>query len=133
MTTHENIDDTSDPHSLELEYKTIVEQGDYLPQRVLIEIGARSLIEPSEQKNIKSIIGETYPNQPFTLKPFDVSVVIPTRTFLEKVFLLHEEFLEPTNKIRYKRLTTHLYDIERLMDLHLVNRRHYKIKNYFKP
>lgn len=116
MTTHENIDYTSDPHSLELEYKTIVEQGDYLPQRVLIEIGARSLIEPSEQKNIKSIIGETYPNQPFTLKPFDVSVVIPTRTFLENVFLLHEEFLKPTNKIFYKRLTTHLYDIERLMD-----------------
>jgi predicted nucleotidyltransferase component of viral defense system len=116
LTTDENIDDTSDPHTIELEYKTIVEQGDYLPQRVLIEIGARSLIEPSEEKGIKSIIGETYPDQPFTIKPFDVNVVIPTRTFLEKVFLLHEEFLKPIDKIRYKRLTRHLYDIERLMD-----------------
>lgn len=116
LTTDENIDDTSDPLTLELEYKTIVEQGDYLPQRVLIEIGARSLIEPSEQRTIKSIIDETYDTQKFVMDSFNVSVVIPTRTFLEKAFLLHEEFLKPTEKIRYNRLTRHLYDLERLMD-----------------
>ena len=116
LITDENIDDTSDPHTLELEYKTIVEQGDYLPQRVLIEIGARSLLEPSEERTIKSIINEVYDTQKFVMDPFKVNVVIPTRTFLEKAFLLHEEFLKPTEKIRYDRLTRHLYDLERLMD-----------------
>lgn len=116
LTTNENIDDTSDPHTLELEYKTIVEQGDYLPQRVLIKIGARSLIEPSEERSIKSIIDETYDTQKFVMAPFNVSVVIPTRTFLEKAFLLHEEFQKPIKKIRHNRLTRHLYDLERLMD-----------------
>jgi hypothetical protein len=116
LTTDENSDDTSDPHTLELEYKTIVEQGDYLPQRVLIEIGARSLLEPSEERTIKSIIHEVYDTQKFVIDPFKVNVVIPTRTFLEKAFLLHEEFLKPTEKIRYDRLTRHLYDLERLMD-----------------
>tara|TARA_R110000868_G_scaffold363678_1_gene626011 strand:+ start:13849 stop:14847 length:999 start_codon:yes stop_codon:yes gene_type:complete len=116
LITDENIDDTSDPHTLELEYKTIVEQGDYLAQRVLIEIGARSLLEPSEERTIKSIINEVYDTQKFVMDPFKVNVVIPTRTFLEKAFLLHEEFLKPTEKIRYDRLTRHLYDLERLMD-----------------
>lgn len=43
-------------------------------------------------------------------------VVLPKRTFLEKAFLLHEEFQKPTNKIRSERLSRHLYDLEKLMD-----------------
>ena len=42
LVTNNEIDDTSDPHTIELQYQSIVEQGDYLPQRVLIEIGSRS-------------------------------------------------------------------------------------------
>ena len=40
--------------------------------------------------------------------------VLPTRTFLEKIFLLHEEFQK--EKPRSKRMSRHLYDLERLMD-----------------
>jgi hypothetical protein len=116
LVTNNEIDDTSDPHTIELQYQSIVEQGDYLPQRVLIEIGSRSLMEPSESRPIESIIGSVFPEQKFAIKPFDVSVVIPTRTFLEKIFLLHEEFLKPKDKIRHLRMTRHLYDLERLMD-----------------
>ncbi len=114
--TNNEIDDTSDPHTIELQYQSIVEQGDYLPQRVLIEIGSRSLMEPAESTPIESIIGSVFPEQKFAIKPFDVSVVIPTRTFLEKIFLLHEEFLKPKDKIRHLRMTRHLYDLERLMN-----------------
>ncbi|TRW25965.1 nucleotidyl transferase AbiEii/AbiGii toxin family protein [Flavobacterium zepuense] len=116
LKTDEHVDDTSDPHTIELEYNTIVEQGDYLPQRVLIEIGARSLTEPAENKTIQSILDETFPEQPFTEQVFDVTVVVPTKTFLEKVFLLHEEFSKPFDKIRFVRLSRHLYDLEKLMD-----------------
>ncbi len=35
---------------------------------------------------------------------------------MEKIFLLHEEFQKPANKIRVGRLSRHLYDIEKLMD-----------------
>ena len=116
LVTNDEIDDTSDPHTIELQYQSIVEQGDYLPQRVLIEIGSRSLMEPAESKSIESIIESVFPEQKFAIKPFDVSVVVPTRTFLEKIFLLHEEFLKSKDKIRHLRMTRHLYDLERLMD-----------------
>lgn len=116
LVTNNEIDDTSDPHTIELQYQSIVEQGDYLPQRVLIEIGSRSLMEPAESRPIESIIGSVFREQKFAIKPFDVSVVIPTRTFLEKIFLLHEEFLKPKDKIRHLRMTRHLYDLERLMN-----------------
>lgn len=40
--------------------------------------------------------------------------VVPTRTFLEKMFLLHEEFQK--ERPRSLRMSRHLYDLERLMD-----------------
>lgn len=112
----DEIDDTSDPHRIELEYNSIVEPGDYIPQRVIIELGARALLEPNEQKTIQSIIGQIYPEQVFTIQPFEVIVVLPTKTFLEKIMLLHEEFLKPIENIRHYRMSRHLYDIEKLMD-----------------
>ena len=45
-------------------------------------------------------------------------ITIPTvnveRTFLEKVFLLHEEYQRPVEKRRVERLSRHLYDIEKI-------------------
>ena len=112
----DEIDDTSDPHRIELEYNSIVEPGEYIPQRVIIELGARALLEPNEQKTIQSIIGQIYPEQAFTIQQFEVIVVVPTKTFLEKIMLLHEEFLKPIENIRHYRMSRHLYDIEKLMD-----------------
>lgn len=112
----DEIDDTSDPHRIELEYKSIVEPGEYIPQRVIIELGARALLEPNEQKTIQSIIGQIYLQQAFTIQPFEVIVVVPTKTLLEKIMLLHEEFLKPIENIRHYRMSRHLYDIEKLMD-----------------
>src|SRR5699024_7903506 len=43
-----------------------------------------------------------------------VASVNPERTFLEKLFLLHEEFHKPKEKIRVDRLSRHLYDIYKL-------------------
>jgi hypothetical protein len=56
------------------------------------------------------------PNRPFSGDPFTVLTVDPKRTFLEKMFLLHEEFSKPQEKIRYERMSRHLYDLEKLMD-----------------
>ena len=43
-----------------------------------------------------------------------IRTVVPTRTFLEKIFLLAEEFQK--DKPRSMRMSRHLYDLERLMD-----------------
>ena len=44
----------------------------------------------------------------------DVRIVTPSRTFLEKLFLLSEEFQK--EKPRSRRMSRHLYDIERIME-----------------
>lgn len=51
---------------------------------------------------------------PFADKPIAIPCVNPERTFLEKLFLLHEEFQKPQNKIRVERLSRHLYDITKI-------------------
>lgn len=58
---------------------------------------------------------------PFTEKEFEVRAVLPQRTFLEKVFLLHEEFAKPKENIRIERMSRHLYDIGQIMDTPIAN------------
>lgn len=105
-----------DPQIIEIHYNSVLEKSDYLPQRVLIEISSRSLIEPSEEREINSIISDVLASQSFATEPFKILTVLPQRTFLEKMFLLHEEFLQDISKIRINRLSRHLYDLEKLMD-----------------
>lgn len=101
------------PSIIFVQYKSILpEASDYLLPRVKIEISCLSMNEPVEDKTIRSFISEIRP------KADEISVnfktVIPTRTFLEKMFLLHEEFQKETP--RSKRMSRHLYDLERIMD-----------------
>jgi len=100
-----------DPETIEIIYQSVFEQLPYIEQKVLVEIGARSLLEPSENKGIKSIIDENYTSAKFSEKPFTVKTIRPEKTFLEKLILLHEEFSKPIEKIRYHRMSRHLYDI----------------------
>ena len=105
-----------DPQILELHYHSVLEADDYLAEKVIVEIGARSLMEPASDRNIHTIIGTVLPGRPFSGTSFIVSTVDPKRTFLEKIFLLHEEFSKPLEKIRHQRMSRHLYDLEKLMD-----------------
>ena len=88
----------------------------YIPERVKIEISCRSLMEPSERIEIRSMIEDAYPDEEFSLSAFAVPTVVPGRTFLEKVFLLHEEFNRPNGCTRIERITRHMYDIVKMMD-----------------
>lgn len=110
------IDSDKDPQVIEIHYNSVIDTSEYLPQRVLIEVTSRSLIEPIEEIKINSILSECFPQQSFVTFPFTIPTVLPQRTFLEKVFLLHEEFSQKTEKIRIDRLSRHLYDLEKLMD-----------------
>ena len=109
-------DSDKDPQVIEIHYKSVVDTSEYLPQRVLIEISSRSLIEPTEKREINSILSVSFPKFDFATDVFTIPAVLPQRTFLEKIFLLHEEFSQEPGKIRIDRLSRHLYDLERLMD-----------------
>ena len=101
------------PSVIYVNYKSVIDEtSEYLLPRVKIEISCLSMDEPVEEKTIRSFISEAIPEAE------DVSVnfntVIPTRTFLEKIFLLHEEFQK--EKPRSYRMSRHLYDLEKIMD-----------------
>lgn len=109
-------DSDKDPQVIEIQYNSVIDTSEYLPQRVLIEVSSRSLMEPIEERQINSILSGNFPQQSFVTFPFAIPTVLPQRTFLEKIFLLHEEFSQEIEKIRIDRLSRHLYDLEKLMD-----------------
>jgi hypothetical protein len=114
LTVPETVDTTVDPQIIELNYPSLFDRDGYILEKVLIEVGSRSLTEPSRMIGMRSIIAEVYPDADFAGSPVNIPTVLPTRTFLEKAFLLHEEFQKP--QARVGRMSRHLYDLERLMD-----------------
>ncbi len=103
-----------DPLIIEIYFPTLTAKDSYLKPAVLVEVGSRSLKEPFTQRSFGTIISEVFTDRPFADKPISIPVVNPERTFLEKIFLLHEEFQKTQDKIRVERLSRHLYDIEKL-------------------
>jgi predicted nucleotidyltransferase component of viral defense system len=104
-----------DPEVIHIVYKSVFKEESYLQSKVLLELGARSLMEPYESKNIRSLIDESYPDAEFHEGEFMTNTVIPEKTFLEKLILLHEEFQKPKDKVKYHRMSRHLYDIEQII------------------
>ena len=65
-------------------------------------------------KTFASLVDVQYSEGSFAQLPITIPTVNPERTLLEKIFLLHEEFQRPKEKIRVDRLSRHLYDIYQL-------------------
>ncbi len=110
----ETTESDQDPRIIEVYYPYVADYTAYIAPKVQVEIGCRSLREPFSIQEFGSLIDENYPNQPFTSASIKVPTVNPERTFLEKIFLLHEEFQRPEEKIRVNRLSRHLYDVVKL-------------------
>ena len=107
------IDSDKDPTVILLHYPSILEDAiNYIPPRVKIEISCLSMDEPTEIRHIGSLIGDSFEGEDTDAESF-VRTVVPTRTFLEKLFLLAEEFQR--EKPRSVRMSRHLYDLEKLM------------------
>ncbi|NOX48182.1 MAG: nucleotidyl transferase AbiEii/AbiGii toxin family protein, partial [Chlorobi bacterium] len=106
----------TDPVIIEIHYQSLSEPSRYIVPQVLIEIGSRALIEPFEHRPIQTIIGQSLPEAGFIDQPKEISLVLPKRTFLEKAFLLHEEYQRTPVKRKFERKSRHLYDLEKLMD-----------------
>jgi len=108
-------DSDQDPRVIEIYYPNVIQATtEYIKPRVQIEVSCRSLREPFTVKSFGSLVDEMYSDLEFADPLFEVPTVNPERTFLEKLFLLHEEFHRPVEKIRVDRLSRHLYDVYQL-------------------
>lgn len=107
---------TTDPETIEVEYAPAFDDNSYIRSKVLIEVSGRSMSEPVEIVPLQSYIDKVYTNAPFREPAFEVRAVVPQRTFLEKLFLLHEEFSKPKEDIRVNRMSRHLYDVCQMAD-----------------
>lgn len=108
--------DDQDPLIIEIYYPTVTDPIEYLQPKVLIEVGSRSLMEPFSSKSFTSLVGKHFAGRPFADENINIPSVNPERTFLEKIFLLHETFQVPSEKTKIERKSRHLYDLEKLMD-----------------
>ncbi|MDR3366877.1 MAG: nucleotidyl transferase AbiEii/AbiGii toxin family protein [Prevotellaceae bacterium] len=107
-------DPDDDPVKIAVTYPTITEYSSYVKPRVLLEIGSRSLMEPSTLCSFRSMMGQEFPNLDFADDDMHIRCVNPERTFLEKLFLLHEEHQRPPEKMKIKGKSRHFYDIYRI-------------------
>jgi len=107
---------TTDPEIIEVHYKSRYNELSYLKPVVKIEVSGRSMNEPLQKIALQSIVDKEFPDASFADIPFDVNAVVPERTFLEKICLLHEEFAKPQEFMRTERMSRHLYDLVKLDD-----------------
>lgn len=107
---------TVDPEKIFIEYKSVFIKNPYIKNTVILEIGGRSMKEPIQEVKLQSLINNYFPTATFAEKQFTVKAVTPERTFLEKIFLLHEEFAKPKDLIRTERISRHFYDISQILE-----------------
>lgn len=112
---------TTDPETININYDSVFtfsidgENGLYVLPKVKVEVSGRSMSEPVSEVSLDSMIDQVYPKAPFAEPKFNVRAVLPERTFLEKIFLLHEEFAKPKDLIRVERMSRHMYDIGQML------------------
>ena len=112
--TATTLSSDKDPSVILVHYNSILKKrNEYIPPRVKIEISCLSMNEPTEERLISSYVEQTFAGEDDSASA-TIKTVVPTRTFLEKAFLLCEEFQK--KEPRHIRMSRHLYDLERLMD-----------------
>lgn len=115
VTVQETKVSTVDPETIYVAYRSLYEGNRYVMPQVKIEASGRSMTEPVSKVSVRSYISENLPRLTFTDDAVTVNAVTPQRTFLEKLFLLHEEFAKPSSEIRIERMSRHLYDVSRII------------------
>ncbi len=102
----------TDPQTIYIKYPSLYQPSSYIADEVKLEVSVRSLRTPFKKVAIQSLLNEFNTNPVYEETPFNIDAVEPRKTFLEKAFLLHEEFGKPDKgKIRTERMSRHLYDL----------------------
>ncbi len=110
----QKVSHDKDPSVIYVQYPSLYSsQSVYAIPTVKIEISVLSMSEPYEMRRISSLIEQTYTDVDVDSDLVQtIRTVSPTRTFLEKAFLLCEEFQK--DEPRTHRMTRHFYDFEKL-------------------
>lgn len=106
----------TDPQTILVHYTSLYPANKYIADNVKVEFGVRALKEPFADVFIESEIGRHIQVQSYTEQSFIVRAVVPEKTLIEKLLLLHEKFTggEPDQIKIAERQSRHLADIVRL-------------------
>jgi len=91
-----------------------------LHSEVKLEVGARSLLEPTAKAAVTSVIEDVLPIST-TIKQVMIPTALAEKTFLEKAFLLHELFSSQSSR-EANRKSRHLYDLVQMMNTDIAAR-----------
>jgi len=104
-----------EPRVIHIRYKSLFDEDlPYLHSEVKLEVSARSLLEPTAEAAVTSILEDALPIS-MTVKPVMIPTALAEKTFLEKAFLLHELFSSQSSK-EANRKSRHLYDLAQMMN-----------------
>ena len=108
------VDHDKDPSVIFVQYPSLYNSdAPYAIPTVKIEISVLSMAEPYEMKRISSLVEQVYKNEDVDSDIVQsIKTVSPARTFLEKAFLLCEEYQK--KEPRTYRMSRHFYDLEKL-------------------
>jgi len=110
--------DDPDRQSLLLWYPTATAEGDaYIRRAIKIESGAKSALDPHAPVVVKPYIADDLPN--LDLAVGNVTTVDPSRTFWDKVIILHglRRWWDRRGELKGggQRISRHYYDVYRLL------------------
>lgn len=110
-----------DPSVIFVQYPSLYNsEAPYAVPTVKIEISVLSMAEPYEMKRISSLIEQVYKDEDIDSDIVQtIKTVSPARTFLEKAFLLCEEYQK--REPRTYRMSRHFYDLEKLSHTDYMN------------
>lgn len=110
-------DDDRQLQTLLVRYPSAVEPSEYVPSSVKIESGAKSALDPNEDKTVIPYLSPDLPDGD-TLAVTGVKTIMPGRTLLDKVLILHgiPISFQADGKLRGNgKVSRHYYDIHRMM------------------
>lgn len=110
--------DPAESQTLLFAYPSVLDAGDdYVRREVKIEMGARAAFDPHEAVTITPFVLADVAGLPLDVA--GIATVLPTRTFLDKAFILHEFRARFDDRRELpaggQRLTRHYYDLHRLL------------------
>jgi len=107
------LDSDKDPVAIHVLYRSLSdEQVRCMLPFVKVEISCLSMNYPTQVREMHSLIADVFPQEDADTH-VAMPTVVPTRTMLEKMFLLCEEFQKA--KPRTLRMSRHYYDLWKLM------------------
>lgn len=104
-----------EPRQIYVRYKSLYADNlQYLLPMIVLEVSARSLMEPVAEVEISSLASRHFPLKDFA--PVPVVTAVPSKTMVEKMFLLHELFSVEGHGMKADRKSRHLYDLYKMMN-----------------